>query len=377
MSSSKNQELPASFKGLLFNNPSEPPKVTKLPTPELDAGSVIVRPLYSWIAAYANDIYQQGNPRGYDIPFPIVGGSNAIGRVAAVPADATTLKVGDLVTTEPLIQARDDVYSNILLAIHQGLTEDTKRIAQNEWRHGTWAELVKLPLENVHRFNEAALQKQGVSIQDLGYFGQLAVPYGGLRDVNLTAGETILIAPATGNFGGAAVHVALAMGARVVAMGRNEQILSELRDLAPGRVETVKMSGNVEADVAALAGFGKVDVFLDFTPPVATNTSHITAGILSVRPGGRVSLMGGIEELTIPYFLIMAKKITLKGTQMYTSDQARDLIKLIESGVLKLGEKAGLKTKGVFSLEDGEEALRLASKEGGAGRAVFLAPNQE
>ncbi|KAI3319548.1 alcohol dehydrogenase GroES domain-containing protein [Xylariaceae sp. AK1471] len=377
MSSSENQELPAVFKGLLFNTPSEPPKVTTLSTPKLDAGSVIVRPLYSWIAAYANDIYQNGNPRGYDIPFPIVGGSNAIGRVVAVPADATTIKVGDLVTTEPLILARDDVNSKILLAIHQGFTESSKRIAQNEWRHGTWAELVKVPLENVHRFNEAALQKQGVSIQDLGYFGQLVIPYGGLRDISLTAGETILIAPATGNFGGAAVHVALAMGARVIAMGRNEQILSELKDLAPGRVETVKMSGSVEADVAALAEFGKVDVFLDFTPPVATNTDHIKAGILSVRPGGRVSLMGGIQELTIPYIAIMAQNITLKGTQMYTSDQAQDLIKLIESGVLKLGEKAGLKTKGVFKLEDGAEALKLASKEGGAGRAVFMAPNQE
>ncbi|KAI1754830.1 alcohol dehydrogenase GroES domain-containing protein [Xylaria castorea] len=376
MSSSENHGLPASFKGLLFNSPSESPKVTQLPTPKLDAGSVIVRPLYSWIASYANEIYQNGNPRGYGITFPLVGGSHAIGRVVAVPADATTLKVGDLVTAEPLIRARDDVDSKILLAIHHGVTEEVQRLSKSQWHNGTWAELVRFPLENVHRFDEAALQKRGISIQDLGYFGQLAVPYGGLREANLIAGETVLIAPATGNFGGAAVHVALAMGARVIAMGRNEQILSELRDLAPGRVETVKMSGATEADVAALAKFGKVDVFLDLTPPV-TNTEHIKAGILSVRPNGRVSLMGGISELTIPYVYIMTQTIVLIGANMNTSRQAKDLVNLIESGVLKLGEKAGLKTKGTFKLEDGEEALKLASKEGGAGRAVFFAPNQE
>ncbi|KAI0453889.1 alcohol dehydrogenase GroES domain-containing protein [Xylaria acuta] len=377
MSSSQNHGLPASFKGLLFNSPSEPPKVTHLPTPKLDAGSVIVRPLYSWIASYADEIYQNGNPRGYDIVFPLVGGSHAIGRVVAVAADATSLKIGDLVTAEPLIRARDDVDSKILLAIHHGATEEAQRLSKSQWHNGTWAELVRFPLENVHRFDEAALQKQGVSIQDLGYFGQLAVPYGGLREANLTAGETVLIAPATGNFGGAAVHVALAMGARVIAMGRNEQILSELRDLAPGRVETVKMSGTADADIAALAKFGKVDVFLDITPPVATNTEHIKAGILSLRPNGRVSLMGGISELTIPHLFILTQAIVLRGAFMNTYEQARDLIKLIESGVLKLGEKAGLRTKGTFKLEDGEEALKLASKEGGAGRAVFFTPNHE
>ncbi|KAI0192326.1 alcohol dehydrogenase GroES domain-containing protein [Xylaria flabelliformis] len=377
MSSSENHGLPASFKGLLFNSPSEPPKVTQLPTPKVDAGSVIIRPLYSWIASYADEIYQNGNPRGYAITFPLVGGSHAIGRVAAVPADATTLKVGDLVAAEPLIRARDDVNSKVLLAIYHGVTEEAQRLSKSQWHNGSWAELVRFPLENVHRFDELALQKQGISIQDLGYFGQFAVPYGGLHEANLIAGETVLIAPATGNFGGAAVHVALAMGARVIAMGRNEKILSELKDLAPGRVETVKISGTAEADIAALAKFGKVDVFLDLTPPTATNTKHINAGILSVGPKGRVSLMGGINELTIPYSYISNQSIVLIGAHMNTSKQAEDLIKLIERGVLKVGEKAGLKTKGTFKLEDGVEALKLASKEGGAGRAVFFTPNQE
>ncbi|KAI8631193.1 alcohol dehydrogenase GroES domain-containing protein [Xylariaceae sp. FL1651] len=370
-------ELPASFKGLLFNSPSEPPAVTSLPTPKVDAGSVIVRPLYSWVVGYAAEIFQNGNPRNYSLPWPIVGGSNAIGRVAAVPSDASSLKVGDLVSIEPLIHSRDDADNKFLLALHQGFTEATIKLAQNEWRHGTWAELVKVPLENVQRFDETALKKQGVSTRDLAYFGQLVIPYGGLRDINLISGETVIIAPATGNFGGAAVHVALAMGARVIAMGRNEEILSELKDLAPGRVETVKISGSFEEDAAALAKFGKADVFLDFTPPVASNTDHIKAGILSLRARGRVSLMGGISEFTIPYLFIQSQNITLRGTHMYTSEQARDLIRLIETGTLKLGEKAGLKTKGVFKMEDGVEAMKVASNVGGAGRSVFMAPNQE
>ena len=42
-------------------------------------------------------------------------------------------------------------------------------------------------------------------------------------------GETVLVSGATGNFGSAAVAVALAMGAAcVVAPGRNETVLQEL-----------------------------------------------------------------------------------------------------------------------------------------------------
>ncbi|CAJ2505716.1 Uu.00g131100.m01.CDS01 [Anthostomella pinea] len=377
MSSTGHKQLPSTYKGLLFTSASVQPEVTSIPTPQVDVGSIIVRPLYSWVAAYADEIYTNGNPRGMNLQFPIVGGANAIGRVAAVPADAASLKVGDLVTIEPLIRARDDPESKFLLAMLSGFTSGAQKMSADVYHHGTWAELVKVPLENVHRFDEAALQRQGVTPRDLGFFGQLAVPYGGLRDVNLTAGETVLITAATGNFGGGAVHVALAMGASVIAMGRNEAILSELKKLAPGRVETVQLSGSFESDVAALEKFGPVDVFLDFTPPQATNTDHIRAGIMSVRHGGRVSLMGGIQELTVPYILIMLKGLTLKGTMMYTRAQAQDLIKMIETGVLKLGEKAGLKVKGVFSLRDGEKAIEVAGKEAGAGRAVFIAPNDE
>ena len=58
--------------------------------------------------------------------------------------------------------------------------------------------------------------------------GTLLVPYGGFAAANLQAGETVLVSGATGNFGSAAVAVALAMGAAcVVAPGRNEQVLAE------------------------------------------------------------------------------------------------------------------------------------------------------
>ncbi|OTB09359.1 hypothetical protein M426DRAFT_256491 [Hypoxylon sp. CI-4A] len=294
--------------------------VETLPTPEVESGTILVKPLYSWIFNYSNQIYTNGNPRKYPIAFPIVGGTNAVGRVAAVPADAARVKV---------------------------------------------------PLENALPVDKAALQKHGVSIRDLAFYPQLVVAYGGFRDVGLTAGETVLIAPATGNFGGGAVHVALAMGARVIAMGRNEEILAELKALAPGRVETIVMSGSVETDKAAIAQYGPLDVVQDFTPPMVTNFAHLDAAILSLRPNGRVSLMGNAKRPDCSTAVYMG--LTIKGTLWYTRDQALAFIKMIETGTLKLGEKAGFTTKGIFKLEEWEAALECAATEAGAGKAVYFA----
>ncbi|KAI1370361.1 alcohol dehydrogenase GroES domain-containing protein [Hypoxylon crocopeplum] len=364
MSFSKTGEVPSTYKALLFKSASVPPTVESFPTPKLEYGSVLVKPLYTWIFNYATEVYTNGNPRNYNVSFPIVGGVNAIGRVAAVSPDATSLKVGDLVSVDPTIRSRDEAYPVPMLSY--GMSQ-----------HGTWSELINVPLENALRIDEAALQRNKIAIKDVAFFSQLSVPYGGFRDVGLTAGEAVLIAPATGNFSGAAVHVALAMGARVIAMGRNESILAELKALAPGRVDTLTLSGSVDTDVAAIAKYGPVDVFMDFSAPMVTNHSHIKAGILSVRPGGRVSLMGNVKDLEIPYLMVMFGGLTIKGTLMYTREQARDMIKMIETGALKVGAEAGLTTKGVFKLEEWEAALDMSAKEKGAGRAVYFAPNQE
>ncbi|KAI0120803.1 alcohol dehydrogenase GroES domain-containing protein [Hypoxylon sp. NC0597] len=364
MSTSTTSQLPSTYKALVFKSASAPPTVESLPTPTPEPGSVIIKPLYSWIFNYAVDIYANGNPRSYPVTFPIVGGGNAIGRVAAVPPDAKSLKVGDLVTVEPAVRERGGPRQSNVFSL--GLS-----------MNGTWAELIRVPLENALPIDEAALRKRNISIKDLAFYPQLVVAYGGFRDVGLIAGETVLITPATGNFGGAAVHVALAMGARVIAMGRNEKILAELKALAPERVETLALSGSVDTDVAALAKYGPIDVFQDFTPPMATNLSHIQAGILSVRVGGRINFMGNANDLEVPYRAIVYRGLKIYGTLMYTREQALDLLKLIETGTLKLGPAAGLTTKGVFKLEDGSAALEFAAKEAGAGRAVHFAPNEE
>lgn len=89
--------------------------------------------------------------------------------------------------------------------------------------------------------------------------------------------------------------MALAMGARVIAMGRNTESLAFLKSRvsAPQRVETVPITENMEADRDELKKHGTIDAFFDIGPPEASKSTHFKSCILALRHGARISIMGG------------------------------------------------------------------------------------
>ncbi|KAL6802935.1 NAD(P)-binding protein [Trichoderma sp. SZMC 28013] len=284
-----------------------------------------------------------------------------------------------LVYTSGIIRPRDNLnVLPLLQGIHMGTSPEGQALMNGEWRNGTWAELVKVPAENIHVLNEHILTKElGYSFEDLGYISTLAVPFGGLSDIGLRPGETVMVAPATGNFGSAAVLVALAMGAaKVIAVGRNEAKLKQIcNDTNNSKVVPVTISEDLDADTAALQAHGPIDVYFDISPNSAAKALYIKAGISALRRGGRVSFMGGImNDIDLPYHMMMFKALTLKGTFMYTPQQANELIRLIETGLLPIGKKGGIQVSGRFPLHKWEEAFENASQAGPM-KATYFEPN--
>ena len=97
----------------------------------------------------------------------------------------------------------------------------------------------------------------GYSVHDLMYLCYLLVPYSGLRDIKFELGKITVISLVTGSFGSAGVMIAIAMGARVIALGRDRTRLAKCKELVrrgtPGaNIETVKLTGNESADTAAV-----------------------------------------------------------------------------------------------------------------------------
>ncbi|KAJ4390132.1 hypothetical protein N0V93_007606 [Gnomoniopsis smithogilvyi] len=385
--------LPPTYRALQFHSSSSPATIVTKTSPSLPPplGTALVRPLQASIVGYSNEIFQNGNPRGYAYPLPFVPGPSCIGRLVAVPSDAPGLKPGQLVLVDAMIRARDQEADGaaFLLGFHGGMGA-SRSIMDNAWRDGTYAELAMVPVENVHVLDENILFGQlGYKMEDLGALMTLAVAFGGLDTAKLRPGETVIIAPATGSFGGAAVHVALALGAQVIAMGRNKAVLAELEVLGEGKIATAPLSGTVEGDLESIKtaatklGSRRVDVFFEISPPKTVNepgqtVPHITAALTALRKGGRAVFMGGIkEQVNVPLWEVVHGLKTLLGWWMYTAQQLNALIHLVEAGVLKLGDRRGFMCKGIFPLEKWDEAFDLAAREAKAGAFVLLQPTPD
>ena len=168
--------------------------------------------------------------------------------------------------------------------------------------------------------------------------------------------------------------MALAMGARVIAMGRNLDAVKRIAG-TNGRIEAVQITGDVQTDTKALQSFGNIDAFFDISPPAAANSTHIKSGILALKPSGRVSLMGGIQgDILIPHSVVMHKNLQIKGKWMYNREDIGALIKMIEIGVLKLGEHEGVKIVGKFGLDEWENAFAVAAENPGMGKQTLIVP---
>jgi len=369
--------LPKTHRALVLHSTRDPYDISVVTqdTPQPCPGSAVIRVLSAGVLTYANRVYSGHKP--YPYPEPFVIGSSAIGRVAAVGLDATSLKAEQLVFFDSFIQARDNPNSLILHGLSSGFDTASNRLMEGEWRDGTYAEYAKVPLENCFPLDEHRLTGNqtegglGYSVADLAYLWTISVPFGGLQDISIRSGETVIISPAAGTFGSAAVLAALAMGAQVIAVGRNHETLSKVKALNPERIRTVLNTGNVENDVKELTKDGPVDAFFDISPGKAVTSTHFKSCIMSLRRGGRVSLMGAHEELKLPTLFMVLNDITLKGKWMYTKDDMRNMIRLVEAGYLKLD---AVQTVGSFPMEEFAEAFERAAKINGPLSQVLISP---
>lgn len=372
---STRSSLPDSHRALVLESIKDGLNVKTIPTPQPEIGSAIVQIEATGVISYHREVYN--GERNYSLPTPLVGGLSAIGRVVSLGADGTTLEIGQLVYVDCVIHGRDDPDAMFLSAINEGGSDASKKLMRDAWRDGTFAEYAKVPLENCVPLDEGILcEKLGYSVQELMYIGHLLVPFGGLRDIKVEPGETVLICPATGGYGGAGVQVAIAMGARVIAMGRNEKELSRLKEHVlngnpHANIQAVKMTQDEAKDTAALQGLGPIDAVLDFTPPQGSESSHLRSAMQVLRRGGRISEMGFVKNPTVPWVFV-AKDIAIKGKLMYDRIDMLQFVKMLQAGLFPRG-KNFVDTK-TFKLENWKEGLDEAAVHTGIGKLVSLVP---
>ncbi|WGD56334.1 zinc-binding alcohol dehydrogenase family protein [Bradyrhizobium sp. CB1650] len=359
------------MKAAVLKSFGSPLAIEDVTDPVPGTGEVIVDVVATRVLSYANEVFS--GIRNYALDLPVIPGPGGIGRVRAIGPDATKLKVGDWVFCDPTVRSRDDATApDITLQGWSARDEGGMRL-QKHFRHGSFAEQMMVPTENVKRLGAitAAEATQWCAL------GTLLVPYGGLLAADLQPGETVLMSGATGNFGSAAVAVAVAMGAAcVVTPGRNDKVLTDLVRRFGNRVRPVKLSGNESDDREQMvrAAPGPIDVVFDIMPP-SVSTNVVRAAIMTVRAYGRVVLMGGVgmaggPGLELPYPWIMRNCVTIHGVWMYPPDAAMRLTALVRAGLLRL-EEYEVKE---FDLDHANEAVAFAAANAGPFKMTVLRP---
>lgn len=359
------------MKAAVLKSFGSPLAIENVPDPVPGTGEVIVDVVATRVLSYMNEVFS--GERNYALDLPIIPGPGGIGRVRAIGPDATKLAIGDWVFCDPTVRSRDDAIAPDIVL--QGLTAagaGGMRL-QKHFRHGSFAQQMMVPTENVKRLG-AITSDEATQWCALG---TMLVPYGGFLAANLQPGETVLVSGATGNFGSAAVSVALAMGAaRVVAPGRNEKILADLVRRFGARVKPVKLSGNEDDDRETMkrVAQGPIDCVFDIMPP-SVGTTVVRAAIMTVRPYGRVVLMGGVgmaggAGLDLPYPWIMRNCITIHGVWMYPPDAASRLIALVRAGLLRLDEYETT----AFDVDRANEAVAHAAAHAGPFKLTVIRP---
>src|SRR5271170_4651698 len=207
-----------------------------VPMLEVRPGSILVRIEASTLMSYIKP-YVEGRLPSYHVPAGgFTPGGNCVGVIEAVGKDVWRLSPGRRVVVASLFRSSENVPdpAQILIGI-TSLGAESERV-QADWPDGTLAEYVLVPPSTV----ALADGLEHIDSAQLSAVSRFVIPYGGLA-----AGETLVVNGATGAYGGAAVLLALAMGAgRVVAAGRNAEKLQRLARVAGEGVVPVALTGD-------------------------------------------------------------------------------------------------------------------------------------
>lgn len=312
------------------------------PEPLVRPGAALVRLeaafLVSYLRAYVTgQLLSQHSPRGTFTP-----GTHGVGVIEQIGPGVYGLEPGQRVLLTGYFRVAENV-AEPAEALLSMTADRSGEALLNDWPDGTLAERAVVPAPTVTPIPAALQAVPGARLATLTRY---LVPYGGFLRARLAAGETVIVTGATGAYGTAAVHVALAMGAaRVVAAGRNQQLLDRLPAL--GCVTPVRLCGDVGWDAAALreaarahaAGTGAAtgaDCALDVVGNADTPYATL-ATLAALRRGGRLVLTGSMSvPLPIDYTELMTSRREIIGNYQYPPRAPARLLRLAASGLLDL-----------------------------------------
>ncbi|PRX43670.1 NADPH:quinone reductase-like Zn-dependent oxidoreductase [Prauserella shujinwangii] len=306
-----------------FGGPEKLEYREDVPDPEPGPGEVRVRvgaaalnntDIWTRQGAYGSpdDPGAQAGWRREPLRFPRIQGADVAGRVDRVGTGVPETRIGERVLVDPMLY--DGGERELVTTDYLGSERD-----------GGFAELVTVPSANAHAV-DSPLADAELATFPTAYTTALRM----LRRAGVTAGETVLVTGASGGVGSALIQLAVARGARVVAVagtGKRE------RAAWLGAHATVdRDTADLGADVVAALGGERPDVVADVV------AGPLFPALLRVLgPLGRYVVAGAIAGPLVEADLrtVYLRQLRLVGSSFGTHEDFREVLAHIEAGELQ------------------------------------------
>lgn len=180
-----------------------------------------------------------------------------------------------------------------------------------------------------------------------------------LRRARVGYGEVVAIVGAGGGVGVHALSIAVASGARVIAVTHRPEKAEVLREA--GAHDVVVADGDAMVRAVRAAAAGPVDAVVDCAGV------SVGAGARMLRHGGRLALLGNVDPgaLDLPAGLLILKEIELLGSSHGTPEELAITVGMVADGRLVPRIAAS------FPLAAAAEAHREVASGGAVGRVVL------
>lgn len=290
---------------LTETGPPEVLRIATVPDPEPGPGEVVVE--LRAAALNRRDVFLRKGVA--PSPLPVIPGSDGAGVIRSLGAGVGGMAEGDEVVIFPSLgwgggEAAPQPGFRIL-----GGPDD-----------GTYAELIRIPAENVMRKPSRLSWEEAAALPLAGLTAWRAL----VSRAGLRPGETVLVLGIGGGVATFALHIARAAGARVIVTSSSDEKLARAADL--GAAAGVNYRGEGWVDEVRGLSAGGVDVVVDSVGSTWADSVNC------LRPGGRLVVFGGtgggkVEMAVRP---VTAGQVSVLGTTMGSARDFAGLLAAVE-----------------------------------------------
>jgi D-arabinose 1-dehydrogenase-like Zn-dependent alcohol dehydrogenase len=331
--------MAASMRAARLHEPGRPLRIDMVEIPEPRPRDVLVQVKACGIIPNMNAIFS-GRLWNHLPPLPASVGLDAAGIIAKVGSHVTDVAVGDRVYVNPWLscgtcpycRAGEPMLCNA--AAFQGyfgfFPHSVRQLT--DYPFGGFSEyLTASPQRLVHL-------PQQVTFDQAARFGYLGTSFAALRLGEVSGGSWIAINGITGTLGAGATLLALGMGAtRILGLGRNREVLEQLKALAPDRIEILALGDAPIADwIREHTEQLGVDVVIDCSArsAAAANTAEAVAALK--RGGAAINIGALTETLAIQPIRFMTARLQFRGSNWFTTGEGQLMAEMARVGALDL-----------------------------------------